>query len=133
MKKKITYSELIDLSVHLQKISGDDSPLLRKKIRFAKNVKSIVESYNERLQEIEEEFALTDEKNKGAFLLDEQGRFRFNAAQSKLRLGKLKLLKAEEIEVDVVECTDMASIDALDYETKLALNGFLFKIELSED
>lgn len=150
MKKKTTYKELFEvigyLSMEESKDMGLDmkknTKLTTKAVRFIKNIKSITDEYNERSSDIQRDCASTYPKNKendikglsGCLITEgEKGSFIYTAENLKKRDLELKKMGKEEIEVDVVNCTDMDCINSLSPILKDALNGFLFNIDLGDD
>lgn len=133
MKKKTTYKELFEVVNVIGQLKGEETKLTKKCVRFMKNIKPLIEDYNDAITVINEEFALTDDTKKGAFILDEKGSYTFNKEVNAKRRERFKELSNKEVDVDIVDCTDKASVEALDYGAKVALNGFLFNIELNED
>ena len=78
MKKKTTYKELFEVVNVIGQLKGEETKLTKKCVRFMKNIKPLIEDYNDAITVINEEFALTDDTKKGAFILDEKGSYTFN-------------------------------------------------------
>lgn len=149
MKKTTTYKELTQVVSYLNSTASkdmgldmkQDTKLTRKAVRFMKNIKNIIDDYNDSSTEIQAEFASTYPKSKendekgitGCLITDEKGEFVFTPANLKKRNAKLKELKEKEIEIDVVDCTDMVCINSLSPVIKDIFNGFLFNLPDEDD
>jgi hypothetical protein len=137
MKKKVTYSELLEVIAYINNTSNIslnidiDDKLSRKAIRFMKNIKDLMDEYNERLADINIDYASTYESGdkKGTLIKDQSGNLSYTPKNQKERNKKVSELNKEEIEIYVTICEDHSRVKTLSPILKLMLNGYLFDID----
>lgn len=101
-KVKKTYSELVNLAQAINVLSGNkehaeaNTKGVKKLQKMGEKMKSHLEVYNDKLDDLRLECANTDKD--GSLLLDENGGYKYTKEQLKELNKKVKSLLAEEFE-----------------------------------
>jgi hypothetical protein len=125
------YKELNNLVITIQNISGAQETKIQKKLfKVYEKVKTIYEDYLDKVEELRLDNALTDEK--GALILNEQGKYKFSKDGLKKLNKDIIILEDKEFAFEKIPVVNPQGLEEFIF-LKDWLSGVEFKEEETEE
>ena len=125
------YKELRDLIMIIQQVSGNQETKIQKKLfKVYEKVKATYEDYLEKIEELRLDNALTDDK--GALVLDEQGKYKFGKDGLKKLNKDIAILDEQEFPFEKIPVVNPQGLEEFTF-LKDWLSGVEFKEEEPEE
>lgn len=125
------YKELHGLVVTIQRISGAQETKIQKKLfKVYEKVKATYEDYLEKIEELRLDNALIDDK--GALVLDEQGKYKFGKDGLKKLNKDIAILDEQEFPFEKIPVVNPQGLEEFTF-LKDWLSGVEFKEEEPEE
>lgn len=127
----MTYGELHNLVLIIQRISGAQETKVQKKLfKVYEKVKKTYEDYLEKVEELRLDNALTDDK--GGLILTDQGKYRFGKDGLKKLNKDIAALDAQEFPFEKIPVVNPQGLEEFTF-LKDWLSGVDFKEEEPEE
>lgn len=121
------YKDLNLLVNSMQAAIGSQETKVQKKLfKIFEKVKPLVADYQEKINDIRLENALTDDK--GVLQLDEKGGYKFTKDAAKKMGKEITILESQEIEFKPIEITNPSGLEVL-----LFLKGWVSGVDFVEE
>jgi hydroxymethylpyrimidine pyrophosphatase-like HAD family hydrolase len=120
----MTYKELIEaMQILVQNIGNQETKTQKKLLKIHGKLKEYYEEYEEKLNDIRLENAMTEEN--GALILDEKGGYKYNKDGQRNMYKEIKSLLSEEFDFNVIEVVNPSGLEEHIYLEKF-VNGVKF-------
>jgi hypothetical protein len=106
----MTYKELIEaMQILVQNIGNQETKTQKKLLKIHGKLKEYYEEYEEKLNDIRLENAMTEES--GALILDEKQGYKYNKDGQRKMYKEIKDLLNKEFEYDFIEVVNPSGLD----------------------
>jgi hydroxymethylpyrimidine pyrophosphatase-like HAD family hydrolase len=123
----MTYKELIEaMQILVQNIGNQETKVQKKLLAIHGKLKKYYENYEELLNEIRLENAMTEEN--GALILDEKGGYKYNKDGQRKLYKEIKELLSKEFDYQIIEIVNDKGLDEHVY-----LKHFITGVKFIED
>jgi hydroxymethylpyrimidine pyrophosphatase-like HAD family hydrolase len=123
----MTYKELIEaMQILVQNIGNQETKTQKKLLKIHGKLKEYYEEYEEKLNDIRLENAMTEEN--GALILDEKGGYKYNKEGQRKMYKEIKDLLNKEFYYDLIEVINTKGL-----EDHIYLKHFTTGINFIED
>jgi hydroxymethylpyrimidine pyrophosphatase-like HAD family hydrolase len=123
----MTYKELIEaMQILVQNIGNQETKTQKKLLKIHGKLKEYYEEYEEKLNDIRLENAMTEEN--GALILDEKGGYKYNKDGQRKMYKEIKDLFNKEFNYDLIEIINTKGL-----EEHIYLKHFTTGINFIED
>jgi len=120
----MTYKELIEaMQILVQNIGNQETKTQKKLLKIHGKLKEYYENYEELLNDIRLENAMTEEN--GALILDEKGGYKYNKEGQRKMYKDIKSLLAEDFDFSVIDVVNPSGLEDHIYLEKF-VNGIKF-------
>ena len=120
----MTYKELIEaMQILVQNIGSQETKTQKKLLKIHGKLKEYYEEYEEQLNDIRLENAMTEEN--GALILDEKGGYKYNKEGQRKMYKEIKNLLSDEFDFNVIEVVNPSGLEEHIYLEKF-VNGVKF-------
>jgi hypothetical protein len=120
----MTYKELIEaMQILVQNIGNQETKTQKKLLKIHSKLKEYYEEYEEKLNDIRLENAMTEEN--GALILDEKGGYKFTKDGQRKMYKDIKSLLAEDFDFSVIDVVNPSGLEDHIYLEKF-VNGIKF-------
>jgi len=120
----MTYKELIEaMQILVQNIGNQETKTQKKLLKIHGKLKEYYEEYEEKLNDIRLENAMTEEN--GALILDEKQGYKYNKDGQRNMYKEIKSLLSEEFKFNVIEVVNPSGLEDHIYLEKF-VNGVKF-------
>jgi hydroxymethylpyrimidine pyrophosphatase-like HAD family hydrolase len=120
----MTYKELIEaMQILVQNIGNQETKTQKKLLAIHGKLKKYYENYEELLNDIRLENAMTEEN--GALILDEKGGYKYNKDGQRKMYKDIKNLLSEEFDFNAIEVVNPSGLEEHIYLEKF-VNGVKF-------
>ena len=120
----MTFKELIEaMQILVQNIGNQETKTQKKLLKIHGKLKEYYEEYEEKLNDIRLENAMTEEN--GALILDEKGGYKYNKDGQRNMYKEIKSLLSEEFDFNVIEVVNPSGLEEHIYLEKF-VNGVKF-------
>jgi hydroxymethylpyrimidine pyrophosphatase-like HAD family hydrolase len=120
----MTYKELIEaMQILVQNIGNQETKTQKKLLKIHGKLKEYYEEYEEKLNDIRLENAMTEEN--GALILDEKQGYKYNKEGQRNMYKEIKSLLSEEFKFNVIEVVNPSGLEDHIYLEKF-VNGVKF-------
>jgi hypothetical protein len=120
----MTYKELIEaMQILVQNIGSQETKTQKKLLKIHGKLKEYYEEYEEKLNDIRLENAMTEES--GALILDEKGGYKYNKEGQRKMYKEIKNLLSDEFDFNVIEVVNPSGLEEHIYLEKF-VNGVKF-------
>ena len=125
--KTMTYKELIEaMQILVQNIGNQETKTQKKLLKIHSKLKSYYEDYEEQLNDIRLENAMTEEN--GALILDEKGGYKYNKDGQRKMYKEIKDLLNKDFRYDPIEV-----VNPIGLEEHLYLKSFITGVKFIEE
>ena len=122
----MTYKELIEaMQILVQNIGNQETKVQKKLLKIHGKLKEHYEQYEEMLNDIRLENAMTEEN--GALILDEKGGYKFNKDGQRKMYKEIKDLLNKEFEFDFIEVVNPSGL-----EEHIYLKNFVVGVKFAQ-
>jgi hypothetical protein len=120
----MTYKELIEaMQILVQNIGNQETKTQKKLLKIHGKLKEYYEEYEEKLNDIRLENAMTEES--GALILDEKQGYKYNKEGQRNMYKEIKNLLSEEFDFNVIDVVNPSGLENHIYLEKF-VNGVKF-------
>jgi hypothetical protein len=106
----MTYKELIEaMQILVQNIGNQETKVQKKLLKIHTKLKEYYEEYEEKLNDIRLENAMTEEN--GALILDEKQGYKYNKDGQRKMYKEIKELLADEFEFKAIEVVNPSGLE----------------------
>ena len=120
----MTYKELIEaMQILVQNIGNQETKTQKKLLAIHGKLKKYYENYEELLNDIRLENAMTEEN--GALILDEKGGYKYNKDGQRKMYKEIKSLLAQDFDFSVIDVVNPSGLEDHIYLEKF-VNGIKF-------
>jgi hydroxymethylpyrimidine pyrophosphatase-like HAD family hydrolase len=120
----MTYKELIEaMQILVQNIGNQETKVQKKLLKIHTKLKSYYEEYEEQLNDIRLENAMTEEN--GALILDEKGGYKYNKDGQRKMYKEIKELLSKDFDYQKIEVVNDKGLEEHIY-LKDFVNGVKF-------
>ena len=120
----MTYKELIEaMQILVQNIGNQETKTQKKLLKIHGKLKEYYEEYEEKLNDIRLENAMTEES--GALILDEKQGYKYNKEGQRKMYKEIKALLDNDFDFDVIEVVNPSGLEEHIYLEKF-VNGVKF-------
>lgn len=113
----MTYKELIEaMQILVQNIGNQETKVQKKLLKIHTKLKEYYEEYEEKLNDIRLENAMTEEN--GALILDEKQGYKYNKDGQRKMYKEIKELLADEFEFKAIDVVNPSGIEEHTYLEK---------------
>jgi intein/homing endonuclease len=120
----MTYKELIEaMQILVQNIGNQETKTQKKLLKIHGKLKEYYEEYEEKLNDIRLENAMTEES--GALILDEKQAYKYNKDGQRKMYKEIKALLDNDFDFDVIEVVNPSGLEEHIYLEKF-VNGVKF-------
>ena len=106
----MTYKELIEaMQILVQNIGNQETKVQKKLLKIHTKLKEHYEQYEEQLNDIRLENAMTEEN--GALILDEKGGYKFNKDGQRKMYKEIKELLNKDFDFDAIEVVNPSGLE----------------------
>jgi hypothetical protein len=120
----MTYKDLIETMQQLvHNIGNQETKTQKKLLKIHGKLKEYYEEYEEKLNDIRLENAMTEEN--GALILDEKGGYKYNKDGQRKLYKEIKSLLSDEFDFNVIEVVNPSGLEEHIYLEKF-VNGVKF-------
>ena len=122
----MTYKQLIEaMQILVQNIGNQETKVQKKLLKIHTKLKEHYEEYEEMLNDIRLENAMTEEN--GALILDEKGGYKFNKDGQRKMYKEIKDLLNKEFEFDFIEVVNPSGL-----EEHIYLKNFVVGVKFAQ-
>ena len=122
----MTYKELIEsMQILVQNIGNQETKTQKKLLKIHGKLKEYYENYEELLNDIRLENAMTEES--GALILDEKGGYKFTKEGQRKMYKEIKDLLNKEFEYDFIEVVNPSGL-----EEHIYLKNFIVGVKFTQ-
>ena len=123
----MTYKELIEaMQILVQNIGNQETKTQKKLLKIHGKLKEYYENYEELLNDIRLENAMTEEN--GALILDEKGGYKYNKDGQRKMYKEIKELLNKEIIIELIDVVNPSGL-----EEHIYLKDFVTGVKFAED
>jgi hydroxymethylpyrimidine pyrophosphatase-like HAD family hydrolase len=120
----MTYKELIEaMQILVQNIGNQETKVQKKLLKIHTKLKSYYEEYEEQLNDIRLENAMTEDN--GALILDEKGGYKYNKDGQRKMYKEIKELLSKDFDYQKIEVVNDKGLEEHIYLDKF-VNGVKF-------
>lgn len=125
--KTMTYKELIEaMQILVQNIGNQETKTQKKLLKIHSKLKTYYEYYEEQLNDIRLENAMTEEN--GALILDEKGGYKYNKDGQRKMYKEIKDLLNKDFNYELIEV-----VNPIGLEEHLYLKSFITGVKFIEE
>jgi hypothetical protein len=122
----MTYKELIEaMQILVQNIGNQETKTQKKLLKIHGKLKEYYEEYEEKLNDIRLENAMTEEN--GALILDEKQGYKYNKEGQRNMYKEIKSLLSEEFDFNVIDVVNPSGL-----EEHIYLENFVNGVKFTE-
>ena len=122
----MTYKELIEaMQILVQNIGNQETKTQKKLLKIHGKLKEYYEEYEEKLNDIRLENAMTEEN--GALILDDKGGYKFTKDGQRKMYKEIKDLLSKEFEYDFIEVVNPSGL-----EEHIYLKNFIVGVKFTQ-